>query len=245
MSRLAKIPGPSGGRDDLDGSADALMPVDATIGGMWPELTVRGWRGVLARRQPDWGSWDDDDDLVGEAREAIRLHELRGLVMAQVAEIEDLLRFIVVEAGTRVDDDSRSLPLGRITAGGVLRRVEQLLDKLGLTEQYRPQIALVQSTIHRRNQLVHATVQVGFSKMGEYGPRVPVIVLLMEQHDRPPDHPQSPPLGPGVEQTDGDDFGEISEFDLERDLEKAYEALEAAVNIWEAIDQELPSDTTR
>src|ERR687887_1254948 len=104
MSRLAKIPGPSGGRDDLDGSADALMPVDATIGGMWPELTVRGWRGVLARRQPDWGSWDDDDDLVGEAREAIRLHELRGLVMAQVAEIEDLLRFIVVEAGTRVDD---------------------------------------------------------------------------------------------------------------------------------------------
>ena len=27
-----------------------------------------------------------------------------------------------------------------------------------------------------------------------------------------------------------------------RDLEKAYEALEAAVDIWEAIDQELPSE---
>jgi hypothetical protein len=80
---------------------------------------------------------------------------------------------------------------------------------------------------------------VGFSRIGEYGPRVPIIVLLMDQHDRPSDHPQSLP---DVEQTEDDDIGEISEFDLERDQEKAYEALEAAVDIWEAIDQELPSE---
>ncbi len=63
---------------------------------MWPELTVRSWQGVLARRDPEWRSWDDDD--YEEASEGRRLHELRGLIMAQVAEIEDLLKQLLKKA---------------------------------------------------------------------------------------------------------------------------------------------------
>lgn len=61
---------------------------------MWPALSVRSWQGVLERREPDYYELygygpDLDDDVLG-AEYAQRIHELRGLVMAQVAEIEDL-----------------------------------------------------------------------------------------------------------------------------------------------------------
>lgn len=84
---------------------------------MWPELTVRNWRGVLARRDPEWRAWDDDD--YAEAGEARRLHELRGLIMAQIAEIEHLLKELLKKA-----DEFRPITKARknhrLTTGVVL-----------------------------------------------------------------------------------------------------------------------------
>jgi hypothetical protein len=208
---------------------------------MWPNLTVRSWVGVLARRDPDWRSSDDDDPE--EALEARRIHELRGLVMAQVAEIEDLLRFVLVEAGSRTNRTSRSLRLHRPTAGAALKRVESLLEEIGLAERFRHHITQMESTIHRRNKLVHATVKVGFSQMGEYGPHVPVIVLLMTRDEQWPEQLASSRSAHDDEQTKHQDTDAIDESDLEDDLRKAYEALEAAIDIWEAVDRELPVES--
>ena len=59
----------------------------------WPPLVVRRWQGVLYSRNPDdWFDWDHDP--IEEAVISRRLHELRGLVVGQVAEIESLLLHI-------------------------------------------------------------------------------------------------------------------------------------------------------
>lgn len=60
----------------------------------WPELTVRSWQAVLAKRDPEWGSQEEDRDGIDEAYESHRLHELRGIIIGQVAEIENLLYYI-------------------------------------------------------------------------------------------------------------------------------------------------------
>jgi hypothetical protein len=55
----------------------------------WPPFAVRSWRGALYNRDPE--CYDDDTDDVQEAIDAQPLHELRGLIIGQVAEIESLL----------------------------------------------------------------------------------------------------------------------------------------------------------
>jgi hypothetical protein len=195
---------------------------------------------MLAHRDPDYGSCDDDyDDFMG-AIEAQRLHELRGLIMAQVAEIEDLLRFTLTQTRTQTGrSGSRSRPSGRITAGAALKQLERLLQDLQLAERYQQQVALIRSTIRRRNQLVHARVHIGFAQAGEYAPREPVIALLLgkpgEAHE-PVTSPGSPESVGLVEPVASE---EISEVALEQDLEKAYEALDAALDIEEALRQGL------
>lgn len=54
----------------------------------WPPLSVRGWSQVLAMRDPSWGSEPDHYDDISAAEESRRMHELRGLIVGQVAEIK-------------------------------------------------------------------------------------------------------------------------------------------------------------
>jgi hypothetical protein len=60
----------------------------------WPHKCVRSWRVVLERRRPDRDDLkyeaNAEDDLL-EAAETRRLHMLRGMFMAQTAEVEELL----------------------------------------------------------------------------------------------------------------------------------------------------------
>jgi hypothetical protein len=46
----------------------------------WPPLSVRDWQAVLAQREPEWGSGEDDFDGILAARESRRIHELRGVL---------------------------------------------------------------------------------------------------------------------------------------------------------------------
>jgi hypothetical protein len=57
----------------------------------WPPLSMHGWQQVLNMRDPDWGSAAEDQDDLMAAEESRRMHELRGLIVGQVAEIENLL----------------------------------------------------------------------------------------------------------------------------------------------------------
>jgi hypothetical protein len=189
---------------------------------MWPELTVRSWQGVLARRDPDWSGWADDD--YAEATDARRLHELRGLVMAQVAEIEDLLKELLKKADELQPmvkvDKNRRLP-----TGVTLNRLEALLKSWNLLGDLGGQIGTVRRAIKRRNALVHARVHIGFSLQGEYGPREPVIALLFSND---PDEGASG----------------INEFELERELGLAHAALDAAVDIWQCTDDYISQRMT-
>lgn len=181
---------------------------------VWPEMTVRSWRGVLERRNPGQYFWEPDD-YSEEAEEARRIHELRGLIMAQVAEIEDLFRNLLScaqECGITIKSAGR-------TAGAMAGAVGRLVLVLDLKDRYDDTLEAIRAVISRRNALVHATVTVGFYRIGLEGPRVPVIALLNHE-------------------TDG---GELSEVDLEATLDSAQEALEAAVDLWEAVCRRLPA----
>ena len=62
----------------------------------WPPLVVRRWQEILYSRNPDdW--FDRDHDPIEEAVISRPLHELRGLVVGQVAEIESLLLHVAQE----------------------------------------------------------------------------------------------------------------------------------------------------
>ncbi|MDQ3764446.1 MAG: hypothetical protein M3460_23655 [Actinomycetota bacterium] len=87
-----------------------------------------------------------------------------------------------------------------------------LLKDWDLLHDLGGQIEIVRRVIKRRNALVHARVHIGFSQLGEYGPREPVIALLFSND-------------PGMGASD------IDEFDLERELSLVHVALDAAVDI--------------
>ena len=121
----------------------------------WPELTVRSWRTVLAKRDPDWGSQEEDHDGIDEAYESRRLHELRGIIIGQVAEIENLLYYIT----SQIHERYTGLPgrPKRPSPGGILQHLEDLLRRINADRKTVEKIAKIKKTIKRRNKLVHAT----------------------------------------------------------------------------------------
>jgi len=72
--------------------------------GEWPELTVRSWQTVLAKRDSEWGFETDDHDWIDEASDSRRLHEMRRVIIGQVAEIENLLFYTSSEIHKRKQD---------------------------------------------------------------------------------------------------------------------------------------------
>src|SRR5580692_9257966 len=123
----------------------------------WPPLVVRNWREVLYGRSKDYFS--EDHDPIQEASIARRMHELRGLVVGQVAEIEAALLDIALEIRDRYPDPlpSRRRQKG---AGGALNDVGILLSTLSIDERLAQELALIDRVIRRRNKLIHATIRV-------------------------------------------------------------------------------------
>lgn len=193
---------------------------------MWPTLAVRTWSGVLYKREPfEYGAYDEDPYV--EAEYARRLHELRGLMMAQVAEIEDLLRTLIRDAEKRMPSGgSAKKPKKpkKMTAGMALARVEAILGDLKIRDELEPQLAAVSRVVQRRNRLVHSRVHVATATMGEYGPTVPVLVLLIDHDSISEDSDPEDPLN-----------SDIGERELENEIHEAYRALESAVDIWQRV----------
>ena len=109
------------------------VPIGARMNEYWPPLVVRRWQGILHSRNLDnWFDWDHDP--IEEAVISRPLHELRGLVVGQVAEIESLLLHVAQEMRDRY---MGTLPgrQKRKGAGGALQDVRKLLAALALEDE--------------------------------------------------------------------------------------------------------------
>ena len=221
----------------------------------WPPLVVRSWRGVLSERDREYHDWDHDP--IQEAVISQRMHELRGLVVGQVAEIESALLDVASKIRHR---HPGPLPnrQKRVGAGGALYDVRTLLPMLSVGSELTGELALIDQVIRRRNKLMHARINVGFSQLGPHSGLEPVIYLLQENDATEVNNSQGVDAGntngrssvPDFQEGVGDDEfdlpedemenGQIGESGLEEYLEEAYAALEAAVNIWQKVDQVLP-----
>jgi hypothetical protein len=189
---------------------------------------VRSWRGSLERRESYLKVYDAnfDHDYDQEAVEARILHELRGVIVGQVAEIENLLLVIVDDIDKHIsayEPRRRS----RTGAGAALAEVRKRLKELGLEGQFADQLDTIQIVIRRRNSLVHGTIHIGFSRVHPDAPLESVIYLLFENGE-----PDTRPLSLRLE--DGDP--ECDERQLLGYLEDAYIALESGIDIWEGVE---------
>jgi hypothetical protein len=219
----------------------------------WPPLVVRRWQGVLFSRDP--GDFDWDHDPVREAVISRRLHELRGLVVGQVAEIEALLLHIAQEARDRYPG---TLPAWqkRKGAGGALQDVRRLLAALAVGEEFAEELEKIGRIINRRNRLVHGVIHIGFARLGyDYrAPLQPVIYLLFENDgdEAPPpvadqgttDSPELSDPWDEEEEGEPDEDAELDEFALEKYMNEAYEALDAGLVILAGVDGVLPERLT-
>lgn len=223
----------------------------------WPGESVRSWRGVLEERRPDREDFKydtDADDHLLEAAETRRLHMLRGMFMAQTAEVEDLLATLC--DGVLSIKEARKTP-----AGGLLRKLRKIAKGDQLSDQFRH----VDWLLKRRNELVHATLAVGYVD-GWAGERESVLTVLRPIRggdvpwesapfidEQPQDRfavaldpwacPSSSDFGASANDLEGRD--NIDELDLERDLRRAHVALESAVMIFEHFSRSSPLAAAR
>jgi hypothetical protein len=137
---------------------------------------VVSWHTVWDRLYPEETDALHDDD------EAAAMHRLRGLVMAQGAEIEAVLGLIVQHLDPSADVERRS-------AGQLLKKIPGLLQAhASATSQ--ADLDLIKQAIERRNHAVHSAVMIGSSWMpystgrGEW---TPVISLMRDGEYTEPD----------------------------------------------------------
>jgi hypothetical protein len=180
-------------------------------------------------RDPDWGSFEEDYDYIEEAKDSRRLHELRGLVIGQVAEIESLLLFISCQVRERFSSGILPRRRGQHGAGNALNDVEVLLDALGLGSELADHIKGIRRTISRRNSIVHATIHIGVAYVPFNDSRSAVISLLLDN-----DPTQRSKHAVEDDKDVGND--DISEVQLERQLTEAYDALDRCLDIWVRVE---------
>jgi hypothetical protein len=206
--------------------------------GELPALTVRDWPSVLDMRRPDWGCCEEDDDGVRAAEESRRIHELRGVIIGQVSEIESLMAHVSSQIRARSGIAGLPRPPRRAGAGGILGHLEELLDHIGMRQEFVEEIAGIRLAIHRRNTLVHAVVRTGFAYVAFNDSRDSVIVILSDNdHSQVTDHASDANWD---DPAAGLPEGDLSPADLERQLAIAWRALDSCLDIWEKVDTELP-----
>lgn len=215
---------------------------------MWPDLSVRSWHGALAERTPQEPYYEDDaSDHLLEAGDTRRIHELRGLFLAQVSEVEDLMIHIIKYVSENRPDLVGGSPK-KIILSKALAAVKGIAETLGLGTLAEEKFPMLYWMIARRNPLVHARVVVGYSQLGPDAPREAVIVFLQEIQPSSNEIPwgDAPKIegyrNPGEFGWSGDD-GQIDEYCLTVDLQRLYVCLDAAIEIYVAIQRQLePAD---
>jgi hypothetical protein len=213
----------------------------------WPPLAVRTWQGALNSRDPEYREFDYEHEV--EAVESRRLHELRGLVVGQVAELESLLLHISSEIRAHYGGPLPVRPKRR-GAGGALSDLRNLLKTIFLGDALAEELETIGLVIRRRNWLVHGRIHVGLSQLGPHAPLEPVISLLFENdeddtHRSENNHgdqnePLSSEMAEDEQREDEDEDVELGEFELKKYLNEAYIGLEVALDIWERVDEALP-----
>jgi hypothetical protein len=190
----------------------------------WPPFAVRSWRGALYDRDPAW--YDDDTDDAQEAIDARPLHELRGLIIGQVAEIESLMISLAASIDERLPS-RQPVRQRRSGAGGALAEVRKRLEIMDLAGQLTSQLDVIQIVICRRNSLVHGTIHVGSSRLSP-AERLEAVIILLVENNEPDSRPMS--LDPEHDDT------ECDSIQLTKYLSEAYIALEAGIDIWAAVE---------
>jgi hypothetical protein len=201
---------------------------------------VRDWRAVLAQRDPDWGSQEEDFDGISAAHESRRIHELRGVIVGQVAEIENLLLYISTQVRERSNSEELRTGRARGPAGAVLAHVEQLLEVLGFESEFKSHVTIIREVIKSRNAIVHAVIDVGFDYVQFTDSRDCVIIIVRDNDDdKWQKHLEyAAELNPW--ETDEMLPWDVSELGLERQLAQAYQALDKCVDIWVRVNETLP-----
>ncbi len=94
-----------------------------------------------------------------EISERAMVDERRGLIIAQVAVLEDLVDEFLLYL---IDPESQTAEQERLdqkTIGVRLRWLEERLEEVGLTDEFtRSMIADMRATVNRRNELAHGTI---------------------------------------------------------------------------------------
>jgi hypothetical protein len=201
--------------------------------GEWPAMTVHDWNTAWAKRDPEWGAEEGDRDGIDTASETKRLHELRGVIIGQVAEIESLLLHMTSKIERKLPEISVSRGYRNRGTGAVLQALEEQLRQLGIAAELHNQFVAVRNCIRERNNIVHATVRIHYSWDPFSGGRAAVLEIWLDNKgiDKVP-----------VENEDGEgdsSYFERSTIDLERQLAGAYDALERCIDIWERVESAL------
>jgi hypothetical protein len=206
----------------------------------WPPLSVRDWGSVLAQRDPDWGREEEDFDGISGAHESRRIHELRGVIVGQVAEIENLLLHISAQIIRRSNLAEIRNRRAHGPAGVVLAHVKKQLGILGLENEFEAHLEAIRTAITDRNAIVHAVVNVGFSYVQFNDSRDCVLIILRDNDDDKWQKclEETAELDPW----DRDEMipWDISEIDLERQLARAYKALDRCLDVWVRVNDILP-----
>ena len=182
---------------------------------------------------------DGADDHIREAEDSRRIHLLRGMFMAQAAEVEDLLV-------TLAEQLPKMRGFRRRPANPLLRELEQRYPGESLARHFR----YVTWLFKRRNQLVHATITIGYSYVGFTAQRDSVIEILHPIRGGDVPWEWAPPLDDEIAPDSLDDPWAVDgsaggsrvppdhdeELDLERDLRRAHVAVESAVIIYEQLN---------
>jgi hypothetical protein len=205
----------------------------------WPPLSVRDWQSVLAQREPDWGSEEGDRDGILAAEESRRIHELRGVIVGQVAEIENLLLHISAQVRERANSDEFRKRQIRGPAGAVLTHVEDLLRILGLDSQFEDHLNVVRETIANRNAIVHAVVDAQFSLSPFSGSRECVLIIIRDNDKEKWKERLENAADWEAWENDVMIPWDISEIDLERQLGRAYTALDKCIDVWIRVNEIL------
>jgi hypothetical protein len=178
------------------------------------------------------------------ASESRRIHELRGVIVGQVAEIENLLLHISVQVRERSKSEELRNRRVRGPAGAVLTHVENLLKTLDLESEFESHLKIIRETITNRNAIVHAVVDVGFSYIQFNDSREAVLIgIRHNDKDKWEERLESAAeLDPW--ETDEMTPWDITEVDLERQLAQAYKALDKCVDIWIRVNGTLPDPSS-
>ncbi len=93
-----------------------------------------------------------------EVAERSAIDERRGLVITQVAVLEELIDEFIMYLADPVDADAYQTKLDRLTIGPRIDRLDRLLSQVGLRQDAAAMLQDLRDVVARRNTLAHGTI---------------------------------------------------------------------------------------